>query len=364
MKDSSGRAIPTATGLPPRSIFSGPQSPVPVRGYSLAGRGNDAPFQAAAMAVIDAVYSPFSLSSEVLGPILRTYSLCYPDLISDGLDTPAARLKAIFAQQPISQTVADLAMVLRQIAVTELCRNPVYYRLAFINSTGITTPERLRQTGTPLGRIGLEALAYALGLPVRVSVCTEDKELPASMEYNGQAAGPKKPELKIRLMEDAALAKVYPGRFDGYQDLVASPLNPGARFPSISMTDISALAAADEQLASVYLSTLKYLIAAYVAGELAYEALLAVYLSSATTPPATSLSGLETGSYDYFRRVLVEAAETTNGLPSYRKKQGDSPNTQSLFQAVARSVSLGEISESRLDDVIRPSRGPGIASPA
>lgn len=347
-----------------RPFFSGQTTSAPVRAYVAAGNGSDALFQAAAMAVVDAVYSPFSLSNDVLSLILRAYSQCYPELISNGLDTPASRLKAIFAQQPMSQTVADLAMVLRQMTVNEFCRNPAYYRLAFVNSSGITAPERMRQSGTPLGGVGLSALAKALGLPIRVSVCQEEKELPAMTESNSEAAGPKKPVLMIRVSEAKALAKVYPTRFNGYQEVAATPLNPGARFPSISMSEIHALiAAADQQLVSLYFSTLKYLLAAYVAGELAYEALQAVYLSSPSHSEAAPLTGLETGSHDFFKRILASATLGSTGLPE--DSQGVlGLNTLSLCQAVARSVSLGQIAEQKLDEVIVPSQRQGMTSRA
>src|SRR3989338_6024216 len=144
--------------------------------YIKVGSQADSGFRAVAVALIDALYSSLSLDETLINTLLEAYFQYYPNLCpKQSLMTPQSRLKEVIRSIEISDAVSTLAHVLRQMAVDVLPDNPGKYVQAFIHGKTVVSPWEMRQPGTWVEPTVIAALAYALQLPIALSMVEDGK---------------------------------------------------------------------------------------------------------------------------------------------------------------------------------------------
>lgn len=325
--------------------------------YIDVGMQADSGFRAAALSFIDALYTPFSLDDTVINRVLEAYFKYYPGLLpKTALLTPQNRLKEVFKAIDISDAVATLAFVFRQITVDAIQADPGRYVLALIQSHSIISLRELRQPGTPINAVVFAALARALTLPVRLSltVLSAGKELPEQRLYDGKLEELKRPVLTIGF--DGQCYWGFGSR-ERFGQLRHETRHYPVHLPeqdTMTLTEAQArIVQYEQRILLTFDAVLKILSSAHQADNLGCAELLSIYIQTIAIDVQeinALVVGAEVRNQAYFNDLMRRAGRVPADYSQCQTH--DQRLAWGLCQAIARVVALGIISEEQLSDLM------------
>lgn len=341
---------------PPTQVLSAPV-------YIDVGEQADSGFRAAAVAFIDALYAPLSLDDAVVGRVLEAFFRYYPGLMpKTALLTPQTRLKEVFKTIDISDAVATLAFVFRQMTVDVMQTDPARYIAAFIQSKTVSSPRELRQPGVPVDPIAFAALAKALSLPVKISVThhVAGKDIPEQRCFGREFEHVKRPLLAIRLDDGQYRGKGIPERFTQLHSETRHYPAPQSEQATTTLSEVHArVSQAEQRILMAYDATMKVLTSAHQAESLGSAAFIAIYIQTIRTDVSedqTRVIGTAVCNQDYFNALLRRAGRPVEDCSQF--KTHEERLTRGVCQAIARACALDIISEEKLcdlmDSAVRP----------
>ncbi len=155
--------------------------------YSFINVGNEQ-FHAAAVALIDSLYSAQRGNDAVLKKILERFYHYFPRYVaSQPFLTLPERMGILLNNTRKTELVECMAYVLRQLTVDEIYIHPLKYREVFNGLSAETPKNYLRDPKVKLPPSALNALAHALGITVTLSFKEPGKELRKRDVYDGEA---------------------------------------------------------------------------------------------------------------------------------------------------------------------------------
>ncbi len=286
------------------------------------------------------------------GPLLKTLLDCHFGYFPEhrttmpGLVTATERMQYLIKRVGMRELVQSMAYSLRQMAVDELCAHPNLYHSAFVWHNVQISPEELRKYTTQMDANSIAALAKMLNMPIEVQVIERLKTLPMRLRYN-HLTDTGIPPVVIRLLDGHYTPRVMSSeRFISLQSLPIRTLKPvvDAMVDDRSLSDIFAIITADNaHKLGVFENIHRRLVAMVVAGELGKKHLLDVYVKGVA--PSINLEAVTVvhGSQDFLigvHRGALFASEKITSVESH-----DQALVEELVHALARAISIGEMSE-------------------
>lgn len=311
--------------------------------------GHEDCLRSIAAGVIDSFLTHPRANAELLSKLLSEHYQYFPKQRPAGRSgtTPAEHVHSWLKTVRLAEGVQTLAYTLRKLAVKELCSDPSKYRAAFMDGNQETnSPQTLAQPGTSLNAVAIAALAQRLQIPVEVNAVAPGKELPLKLRY--QHSLPMQAKVVIQLQEGHNTPMLmHPERFSAVKSqpvAVATPLvNANEKYPALTEVQ-SLIRKEDERMVTTYKNTIHRLRAMLAANELTQKSLLGAYVKSlhpndhigGRVPPV----GLEHGNQAFFNAIT-----TVNASSDFSSNTGfDQQVTQELIHALARAVSVGQLS--------------------
>ena len=319
------------------------------------GGNGDCGFRAVAAGIIDHfLMHPRLMNNDFLKKILDLHFGYFPEhrTTMPGLVTAAERMLQLTKQLRMNTLIQTLSYSLRQMAVNELCAHPDVYRGAFIHQNEHTTPEQMRKASTWIDESSIAALANALAMPIEVHVVERVKTLPMRLVYNATAKGA--PPVVIQLQSGHYVPRVTLG--ERFTSVLSQPVR--GLLPVMDhvkqdqgMADIFAIIALeDERLLKTFETTYKKLSTMVAAHEFGKNDLLDAYVTGISCSDylegRTTCVSIEQGSQHFFdtiSRAKAGFANATNPADDHEKAI-----TNELIHALARAVSIGQMSEDHI----------------
>lgn len=255
--------------------------------------------------------------------------------------------------------IDTVAYTLGRIAFDELCENPVLYRGAF--SHGQT--ERLRDFMHAFlpqpDKYSIGALAKVLQLPIEIWHVNTSNDIPARYQYDSKKHESNLdtylgPVLQLQA-ETCFMPMVFDPAWEGVLNYhIHSSLKPVAEQIKCGFTlaELHAkLSAADEEIIERFIQVRANLVAMVQAGDLTLSHLKTMYSKGLYEANLQRTRiGTECGNQYYFADIT---SSRDGALPALKPFSGyDDEIMNQLLTAIARSVSLGEMSLDLIDSYL------------
>ncbi len=318
------------------------------------GGNGDCGFRAVTAGLLDYVRFNSRVNDNVLKKLLRYYFRYYPQHQPEqAYLTAKERVEILMRNVPLPELINTMAYALRQMAVDTMVAHPGMYRGAFVHEHEETSPSDMRKPLTWIDENALAALANEMDMTISVSVVGQQRELPLRLEYN-RTENPSvgKPEIAIQLNKEHYMPKVHhPELFNPITQRQARQMNPA----NVAIADpdmdtiLKNIKQHDQQMLDSYHATKKSIQSAVDAGELSKDELMGLYISGMSHSDylqgRVKQIGLEHGTQDFFQTL-----ETYQNASSAEKQPADHNDriVKELIHALARAVSIGQISEDKL----------------
>lgn len=323
----------------------------------VGGQG-DCGFRAVAAGLLDHVLGSDRSHDAVLKNVMERYFQYYPQFKPEGRYLTAKdRLESLSRNVHMPELITTLAYVLRQMAVDTLVENPSMYRGAFVHENEKTSPEEMRKPTTWIDETALAALANVLDIRISVSVVAPMRELPLHLNYNAsETLKTEKPVVSVVLKDKHYVPKVKnPARFQALTQRKARAIEPvEVQHLEPSMEDIlKRIQHEDQQMLNHFILTKKRIQSAVEAGELSRDELFDYYIagmeSSDYLQGRVKQIGLDLGSQAFFNELMARNGQFSalHTQPAQMATHEDRI-TQELIHALARAVSIGQMSEESL----------------
>lgn len=332
--------------------------------YVNVGGNGDCGFRSVAAAIIDnflfkkstveQAAADKALIKKLLG--LHAFYLEKPKSLSEQelvelLKQPAAR----------AEFLVELAMVLRQEAVTEMSKHPENYPGAFVADNEKTSPKEMRLQSTWIDENAIASLSKVFQLPIEVRVVEPKKELFASQkkwrrnyrpDFPASQASPEALQVAspivMQLQANHYIPKVNnPEFFESIPRFNVSAVEPKViahQDPELEEA-LARIAALDKRLDEEFQSTVKWLTTTVQDEKITKEKLIDIYIKSLNDSDylqgRIKYVGIEHGNQHFF-----EAIESRKGeiKPISLSKAGhDDLVTVELIHALARGISIGQV---------------------
>ena len=349
--DTRVKAVP----IPSPAVFAQKSNII-----NLGGNGGDCGFRAMAATIMDNIFVRPRANEELAKNILILHAHYFPQ------SPKAVRLMtntqhfSSLASSPTSRArfLTELAYVLRQAAVDEICAHPEQYRGAFADQDEGTAPKKMRQDTTWIDETAIAALSNKLKLPITVQVVELNKELPMRFCYNAEMEKPPGSPitLQLQLPQQHYLAQVNnPDNFALINPDRIEPVKPIATPPEDpELAEILAqLAEADALLLKEYDQTSDRLQFMVNNGELSKDDLIDIYIKglnhSDYLQGRVKYVGIEHGNQHFFETLQ----NASNGVKpvTLPDESYEQQITNELIHAIARSISIGQLDHSVYESV-------------
>lgn len=324
------------------------------------GGNGDCGFRAISAGIIDNILTHANINQNLITSILDKYSNYYPKevYISNRLATPFEIIKLII-ESNTAKAVIKIAYVLRQIAVDELIKNPTKYPGVFVTNHEGTSPTKMREYGTWVDESIISALANALNIPIKVKVVEAGKEIPVNLFYQ---------EKNVNLVTNPAVVVVLDGEHYKPRLIKDEKFNTVRQFSSNDILselvnhevdlDLECILAEIDQdnirLIESFETTRDRLLTMLEDGEASKDKLLLVYINgmqhSDYLDGRVKYIGLEYGNEAFFSALDNARHKINTPHTSY-----DEQITTELVHALARAVSIGQMNEQDIYDVLENS---------
>ena len=316
------------------------------------GGNGDCGFRAVAAGIIDNfLMHPRMMNAEFLKKLLDLHFKLFPEqqTTMPGLVTYAERMQQLIKQTRMGVLIQTLSYSLRQVAVHEMCTHPELYRGAFVQQNEQTTPEEMRKPTTWIDESSIAALAKALDMPIEVHVVEQVKTLAMRLIYNETAKGA--PPIVIQLQSGHYVPHVTMSeRFTNMQSQPVRALQPviDDTINDRSLSEIHAIIALeDERLLRAFENMCAKLSTMVAAGEIRKEHLLDVYVKGIANSDYLDGRGAcvskEQGNQHFFQTIARAKTGLSNAINP--ADDHDKAITKELVHALARAVSIGQMSE-------------------
>lgn len=336
-----GRALPTrAPGV----------ETVQKPGYVDVGGDFDNMFHALAAGIIDTILTRPRTNLPVMTRLMECHANHFnlPE-INRHLTTPLQRFEKMAARPGnLAQFIRDIALTLRQTAVTELCTHPDLYGVDFEKMS----PAEMRKPGSKMPKSSINAVANVLNIPVVVNEVETGKNLQKQTPRGPEAEG--HPYDKIVMLEQHDYYLVQVVQVSRMEAAAAHVTLPSVPLESSEQADPSPIALsgsvkkADEELVADFERNVHRLETMVEAHELDKKTLLQIYLAGITTSPAlhgkVKRVDTEHGSQRFFEDTMRKMGKSVP--PATLANIGhDEHVVKQLIDAIARGISLGQMNE-------------------
>lgn len=328
------------------------------RSYVDVGGIGDCGFRAVAAGLIDAE------DEALFSMLLPHYFRYFPHAESLGC-TSLERVKNM-TRTPLAMAkfVRELAYVLRQLAVDEMCQFPGKYRGAFINNGAVdrdTSPQEMRKESTWIDETVIFALANKLGIPIDVDVRVPGKTIPLCLHYNPEAT--QAPLVKMQLQHGHYIPAVtHPAVFQrnshSEQSITPNATATGRVDPPLSEI-MAKIKAHDKRVIDEFDQAKRRLTAMVAAGELTKDQLLSMYIEGMSTSDylrgRIHYVGVEYGHQQFFEIIKQAKEGVIPVITSTGTLQHDEGIIVELIHAIARATTIGQMDKDKVfGDVERP----------
>lgn len=339
-----GRALPTRA--PGALAVDTVQKP----GHVDIGGDLDNMFHALAAGIINNVLTRPRTNLPVMTRLMECHARHFtlPE-INRHLTTPLQRFEKIAARPGnLAQFIRDIALTLRQTAVTELCAHPDLYGVDFEKMS----PAEMRKPGSKMPKSSIDAVANVLNVPVVVNEVETGKNLQKQTPCGPIAEGHPHDKIVLREQHDYYLVQVV--QISRMVAAAAHVTLPSVPLESSGQEDPSSLALsdsvkkADAELIADFERNVHRLEAMINAHELDKDTLLQIYISGITTP-STHQGQVKRVNAEYGSQRLFEDAMRNIGRPvpstTSAKFSHDEQVVKELIDGIARGLSLGQMNE-------------------
>lgn len=319
---------------------------------NVGGHG-DCGFRSVAAGLIDNFHNASKSNNASLKKLITYYYQYYPDYKpNQGLLTPKDHMSFLMNNLHMPELIDSLAFVLRQIAVDEMVAKPECYRSAFVAKHEGTSPARMREKSTWIDEAAIAALAHALSVRIHVSVTSRNHELPLKLRYKPETEVANTPDIALHLKDDHYQPEIMNvALFRGALERKARPIQSvQVKSNDPSLQDImQRIKAVDQQMLAEFEHTKTMLSAALTANEITMEQLLTRYIESIGTSDylrgRVKYIGMEHGNQHFFEQIISD--HKSDGL-AHKTFSHRELVSQELIHALARAVSIGQLSEEAL----------------
>ncbi|WP_419419870.1 hypothetical protein ACNVED_00765 [Legionella sp. D16C41] len=320
----------------------------------------DCGFRAVAAAIIDNVLSRRRLNQPLLVEILEQHSKYFTLPQAAGLLTPAERLlQLINRPETMAKFVAEFAYTLRQITVSQLCKDPVRYWVAFSGKGKNISPEYMRKPNTPVDKSAFAALADALGISITISVVSRDKELPLKLEYGPRQRFNMPEGIHIQLEDPNYIP--YLRNNSNFQSIhsfkpVIEPEASETDADNANNADVdpameaihAQIAAEERQLLADLEENMRRLNYLISDNKITKEQLLNIYIKGVKNNNDAHDSkyvGIEHGNESFFAEFMPKTAQRLTKGSHITTLNYDGIVMQDLVRALAEAISTGQLAE-------------------
>lgn len=339
-----GRALPTrAQGALDVDTVQKP-------GYVDAGGNLDNMFHALAAGIIDNILTRPRTNLPVMTRLMEYHAKHFtlPE-INRHLTTPLQRFEKIAARPGnLAQFIRDIALTLRQTAVTELCTHPDLYEVDFEKMS----PAEMRKPGSKMPKSSIDAVANVLNIPVVVNEVETGKNLQKQTPRGPKAEGHPFDKVVMLEQHDYYLVQVVQvSRMEAaatHVTLPSAPLASSEQVDPSSLALSNAVKNADAELIADFERNVHRLETMVDAQELDKNSLLQIYISAITTP-STPQGQVKRVNAGYGSQRLFEDAMRNIGksvpATTSAKISHDEQVVKELIGGIARGLSLGQMNE-------------------
>lgn len=328
------------------------------------GRGKDCGFRAAAVAMVDNILAKPRANEDLARKLLKLHQEYFPQppiaksfQQQYSLRTPTKRLAMRVETRDVrakANYLSELAFVLRQVAVDEICDHRLQYRGAFV-ANGMnegTSPEKMRRQESWMEECAIAALSKAMQLPIKVQVVAPGKKIPLCLKYT-TAKEPIGSSIVMQLQNQHYMPLVNKSDyFTGINkqtiEAVEPVVKPRRKDPELSEI-LAEIAAEDKRLNEEFEHNKTWLNVLVEDGDITKQDLLAIYIKG------LKKSDYLQGRVKHGNQHLFEAInEALNVEPSVlsKEKNHDKEIIEGLVEAIARAISIQHLDPQLVEEAV------------
>jgi hypothetical protein len=317
------------------------------------GGAGDCGFRSVAAGLINNLLIGGRLDNASLQSILTQHFQYFPThrLNAKALSTSREKFEFMLNHIPLGELIPALAFTLRQMAVDRMVKQPEIYRGAFCNHSKNTAPEMMRQIGTFIDENAIAALSEVLSVPINVRVIESGKEIAAKLTYNRQNPN-SSIDIQLNTKRQHWVPYVAHSKLThGIQARAIPPvLKKGFDDPSLEKV-LEKITEDDKVVLEKYEDYQRCLEYMVLSDEVVKSDLMNAYIEGMATSDylqgRVKYIGVEHGNQNFFD-LLLSAREKVV-VPQNSKY--DEQVTQALIQAIARAISIGQMSIETLNSL-------------